>query len=90
MKGIHKEKIGKVIRRSGDKSVIVEVERLVKHPSVGKYVRRRKRFHVHDEKNTCQVGDKISIRECRPMSRCKSWELAEVLAKSLDLVATVA
>ena len=79
---VRKEKPGVVIRKSGDKSVIVQVERLVKHPVVGKYVRRRKRFHVHDETNQCGIGDKVLISECRPMSKTKSWTLKTITEKA--------
>lgn len=85
---IKKEKSGTVIRRSGEKSIIVQVERLMKHPTVGKYVRRRKLFHVHDENNVAIVGDKVLIVECRPMSKTKSWRLSKVVAKSLDVAGT--
>ncbi|PIR17295.1 MAG: 30S ribosomal protein S17 [Deltaproteobacteria bacterium CG11_big_fil_rev_8_21_14_0_20_49_13] len=76
-----KNKTGVVIRRSGDKSVIVEVERLVIHPTYKKYIRKRKKFHVHDDKNICQLGDKVRIIETRPISKTKCWKLSSVLAK---------
>lgn len=78
-----KNKTGVVIRRSGDKTVIVEVERLVMHPMYRKYIRKRKNFHVHDEKNVCQLGDKVKIIETRPISKTKTWKLSSVLEKGL-------
>ncbi len=78
-----KNKTGVVIRKSGDKTVIVEVERFVMHPMYGKYLRKRKKFHVHDEKNICQLGDKVKIIETRPISKTKSWMVSAVLEKGL-------
>lgn len=72
-----------VIRKSGDKTVIVEVERFVMHPTYKKYLRKRKKFHVHDGKNECQLGDKVKIIETRPISKTKCWRVAGVLAKGL-------
>lgn len=78
-----KNKSGVVIRKSGDKTVIVEVERFVMHPMYKKYIRKRKKFHVHDEKNVCQLGDKVTIVETRPISKTKSWKLLSVIEKGL-------
>ena len=62
-----------------DKTIIVTTTRLVKHPVVHKYVKRQTRYYAHDEKNQCKIGDKVLIRECRPLSKTKRWNLAEVL-----------
>ena len=78
-----KSKVGSVIRKSGDKTIIVEVERFVKHQQYGKYLRKRKKFHVHDEKNVCQLGDKVRIVETRPISKTKNWKVSSVIAKGL-------
>ncbi len=78
-----KNKTGVVIRKSGDKTVIVEVERFVQHTKYGKYVRRRKKFHCHDEKNSCGLGDKVKIVETRPISKMKTWKIATVLSKGI-------
>lgn len=78
-----KNKSGVVIRKSGDKSIIVEVERFVMHPTYKKYIRKRKKFHVHDEKNVCQLGDKVVIAETRPISKTKKWKVSSVVAKGL-------
>jgi len=64
-----------------DKTVVVTVERLEKHPMFGKYVRRRAKFKAHDEKNECRAGDRVLIRECRPLSRHKSWFVVRILER---------
>lgn len=70
---VRKLKRGVVLRRSGDQSVIVQVERTVQHPTYKKFIRRHRKFHVHDPKNTCQIGDAVEIQECRPISKTKRW-----------------
>lgn len=77
-----KERIGKVASDKMDKTISVEVERKVKHPVYGKFVRKTKRFLVHDEKNECGPGDTVRIMETRPLSRRKRWRLVEVLEKA--------
>jgi len=81
-RAMRKERTGRVVSRSGEKSAVIELERLVKHPTYGKYIRRRKKLHVHDEKNECQVGDVIRVMETRPVSKLKRWRLVEVLEKA--------
>ncbi len=71
--------IGRVSSNRMDKTATVVVERRVKHPLYGKYIRRSTRLHVHDEDNRCNIGDTVRIAECRPLSRSKSWRLVEVL-----------
>jgi len=66
---------GVVVKDKGDKTVVVEVERRVQHPLYKKFIRRRNRFHAHDEQNTHKVGDKVRIQECRPISKSKSWRV---------------
>ena len=73
-----KERLGVVLSRSGEKSVVVQVEGRRQHPLYGKVVRFRKKFHVHDEKNEARLGDKVRIEECRPISRLKRWRLIEI------------
>ncbi|GEM_PF-1654699 len=80
-------KRGVVIRKSGDKSVIVRVERMVQEPTFKKYVRRHRNFHVHDEQNACQIGDAIMIHECRPMSRTKHWAFETLLTRGTVVAA---
>ena len=64
---------GVIAGRSGDKTVVVNVERLMKHPLYKKTIRRSKRYHAHDEDNTAQLGDVVRIQECRPISKMKRW-----------------
>jgi small subunit ribosomal protein S17 len=72
---------GRVISTKMNKTISVQVERLVKHPTYGKYIRRTTKFLVHDEKNECQEGDTVSIGQCRPLSRRKSWMLLKVIER---------
>lgn len=64
-----------------DKSVVVTIERLEKHPVFKKYIRRCKKFKAHDEKNACKVGDKVRIRECRPISKDKCWRVVAIVER---------
>jgi len=64
-----------------DKTVVVTVERLEKHPVFGKYVRRRAKFKAHDERNECRPGDRVLIRECRPISREKCWRVVKIIER---------
>ena len=67
----------KVLKIAMDKSAVVSVERLVKHPVNGKFIKRSTKYHVHDENNKCVVGELIKIRQCRPISKTKTWILVE-------------
>jgi len=78
---LRKEKIGVVVSDHMDKSIVVEVERKVKHPKYGKFVKKSSRFMAHDDENTCQTGDKVRIAETRPMSKNKCWRLVEIIEK---------
>lgn len=73
---------GRVVSNKMEKSAIVMVERRVRHPLYGKYIRRSSKLHIHDENNDCQEGDVVRIRECRPISKTKSWRLVEVVEKA--------
>jgi small subunit ribosomal protein S17 len=73
---------GVVLSDKMDKTVTVMIERKVKHPLYGKYIKRSTKLHVHDENNDCGIGDTVSITECRPMSKTKSWTLVEVINKA--------
>ena len=73
---------GKVVSDKMDKTVTVLIERKVKHPVYGKYIRRSTKLHVHDAENACQEGDTVTIEECRPLSKSKSWRLVEVVGRS--------
>ena len=68
---------GVVVSDSMDKTIVVNVERKFKHPLYKKYIRRSKKYHAHDEDNSCKTGDKVSIRECRPLSKLKRWEVVD-------------
>jgi small subunit ribosomal protein S17 len=70
---------GVVVSDKNDKTLVVVVERTMRHPIYGKVVRRSKRYHAHDEKNAGKVGDVVRIMECRPLSRTKRWRLLEVV-----------
>tara|TARA_Y100000817_G_scaffold239546_1_gene191517 strand:+ start:1633 stop:1887 length:255 start_codon:yes stop_codon:yes gene_type:complete len=67
----------KVISNKMDKSATVAVERLVKHPINGKYIKRTSKFHIHDEDNTCEVGQTVKITQSKPISKTKSWTLVD-------------
>jgi small subunit ribosomal protein S17 len=69
---------GTVISNKMDKTVVVLVERTVKHPLYGKYMRRRSKVSAHDESNECGTGDVVTVRECRPISKTKSWRLESI------------
>jgi small subunit ribosomal protein S17 len=73
---------GTVVSSKMDKTIAVSVERLVKHPTYGKYVRRTTKLLAHDEKNECREGDTVAISECRPLSRRKSWTLVRVVERA--------
>jgi small subunit ribosomal protein S17 len=74
---------GVVVSKSGDKSVGVAFDYKVKHPKYGKYVRRRTKIDVHDERNESGVGDLVEIAQCRPISKSKSWRLLKILGKAV-------
>ena len=73
---------GRVVSNKMDKSATVLIERQVRHPIYGKFIRRSKKMHIHDENNQCQVGDFVRIEECRPLSKTKSWQLVEVVSRA--------
>lgn len=73
---------GKVVSNKGDKTITVLVERRVKHPLYGKFLRRSSKLMAHDESNQCREGDIVTIRECRPLSRRKSWTLVNVVEQA--------
>jgi small subunit ribosomal protein S17 len=74
---------GVVSSKSGSKSIRVTIEYKVKHPKYNKYVRRRMKVAVHDERNDCGVGDLVEIAECRPLSKTKSWRVVRVAQKAV-------
>jgi len=76
---------GKVVSDKMDKSITVLVERRVKHPIYGKYVKRSTKLHAHDENNECNIGDVVTIQESRPISKTKSWTLVSVVEKASNV-----
>ncbi len=74
--------IGRVVSDKMDKTITVMVERRVAHPIYGKYVKRSTKLHAHDESNESKMGDTVSIEECRPLSKSKSWRLVKVLERA--------
>ena len=78
IRGNRKTRRGVVVSKSGDKTIVVQVERKFRHPLYGKEVRSFRKFHAHDEKNQASVGDKVRIVECRPLSRMKRWRCVEI------------
>jgi small subunit ribosomal protein S17 len=81
MRGNRKMLVGTVLTHKMEKTAVVLIERLALHPLYHKYIRKTKRYNVHDETNQAKVGDNVEIAECRPMSKTKSWRLVRVLAK---------
>jgi len=77
-----KERVGKVTSNKMDKSISVMVERKIKHPLYGKFVKKSNSFMAHDEKNECQIGDIVRIMETRPLSKNKRWRLVEIIEKA--------
>ena len=79
---IKRTQTGRVVSNKMDKSVTVLLERQIKHPLYGKYIKRSTKVRAHDEDNSCGEGDKVMIAECRPLSKTKSWRVVEILEKA--------
>jgi small subunit ribosomal protein S17 len=77
-----KTRVGKVISESMDKTAVVVIDRLVKHPRYKRYVRRRKKYTIQDQENQCRVGDVVRFMETRPLSKSKRWRLIEVVERA--------
>ncbi|HCB15610.1 MAG TPA: 30S ribosomal protein S17, partial [Alteromonas sp.] len=73
---------GRVVSNKMDKTITVAVERFVKHPIYGKFIKRTTKLHAHDESNVCNEGDTVTVRECAPISKNKSWMLVDVVEKA--------
>ncbi len=73
---------GRVVSNKADKTIVVAIERKVKHPLYGKFIKRTTKVHAHDENNECQLNDVVTIRETRPVSKLKTWALVEVVEKA--------
>ncbi|GCD78439.1 30S ribosomal protein S17 [Thermaurantimonas aggregans] len=81
-RNFRKERVGVVTSTAMDKTIAVSVERKVKHPKYGKFMKTTKKFHAHDEKNECKVGDIVRIMETRPLSKTKRWRLVEIIERA--------
>ena len=76
--------VGRVVSDKMDKTVSVAIERLIKHPMYGKFIRRTTKVLAHDANNECRSGDRVSISECKPISKNKSWAVVEVVERAAD------
>jgi len=81
-RGRRKTIVGKVVSNKMDKSIVVSVEKLVRHPLYNKYFKKTSKFMAHDDKNECGIGDVVKIMETRPLSKMKRWRLLEVVEKA--------
>ena len=82
-KGRKTTKIGTVVSNSMEKTVVIRVDSVVLHPLYKRFVKRSRKFMAHDEADTCQVGDKVQIAECRPLSRHKRWRVVRVIERAV-------
>jgi small subunit ribosomal protein S17 len=82
-RGMKRQVIGTVVSDKMDKTTVVAVERLVKHPLYHKYIRRQGKFAAHDEANECRIGDKVLITESRPLSKTKKWRVSKIVEKAV-------
>ncbi|WP_319408474.1 30S ribosomal protein S17 [uncultured Desulfosarcina sp.] len=82
-RGIKRQLVGTVVSDKMDKTAVVQVERLVKHPLYKKYIRRRNKFAAHDNENRCNIGDKVLITESRPISKLKRWRITDIIEKAV-------
>jgi small subunit ribosomal protein S17 len=81
-RNLRKDRVGVVTSNKMEKSIVVAVERRVKHPKYGKFVKKTSKFFAHDEKNECSIGDTVRIMETRPLSKLKNWRLVEIVEKA--------
>jgi small subunit ribosomal protein S17 len=81
-RNLRKERIGQVVSNKMEKSIVVSVQRRVKHPMYGKFIRKTTKFMAHDEKGECGIGDTVKIMETRPLSKRKRWRLVEIIEKA--------
>ena len=82
IRNLRKERIGVVFSNKMDKTITVAVKWKEKHPIYGKFVNKTKKFHAHDEKNECNIGDTVRIMETRPLSKTKRWRLIEIIERA--------
>ena len=81
-RNLRKKREGRVVSKSGDKTVVILIERRVRHPLYGKEIRISKKVHVHDEENKAGVGDVVRVMETRPLSRLKRWRLVDIVSEA--------
>ncbi len=81
-RNLRKVRVGIVVSNKMDKSIVVAVQRKERHPMYGKFVRKTSKFMAHDSENACNIGDKVSITETRPLSKNKCWRLTEILERA--------
>ena len=81
-RNLRKESVGLVVSNKMEKSIVVQIERKVKHPIYGKFVRKTTKLVAHDEQNECGIGDTVKIMETRPISKNKCWRLVEIIEKA--------
>lgn len=81
-RNLRKERIGVVASNKMDKTIVVVIERRMKHPIYGKFVKKSTRFFAHDENNDCNIGDTVRIMETRPLSKKKRWRLVEIIERA--------
>ena len=81
-RNLRKERVGVVVSSKMDKTIVVAEKRKVKHPIYGKFVNKTTKFYVHDEANTCNIGDTVRIMETRPLSKNKRWRLVEIIERA--------
>jgi small subunit ribosomal protein S17 len=79
---LRKERVGLVVSNKMEKSIVVQIERKVKHPKYGKFVRKTTKLIAHDDQNECGIGDTVKIMETRPLSKNKCWRLVEIIEKA--------
>jgi len=82
MRNLRKERVGVVTSNKMEKSIVIKVERKVKHPMYGKFMKKTTKFVAHDEKNDCNEGDTVRIMETRPLSKRKNWRLVEIVERA--------
>lgn len=81
-RGLPKTRVGRVVSNKMDKTVILSVERLVKHPVYKKFVRRSRKLYAHDKDNSCQIGDLVKVIETRPLSKTKRWKVVQIVERA--------
>ncbi len=81
-RSLPKTKVGKIVSNKMNKTVVVSVERLIKHPVYKKYIRRTRKLYAHDKDNSCQIGDIVKVMETKPMSKTKHWKVIQVVERA--------